>query len=363
MTRETPSRPPAVPPARTGQALRFGVLGCAEFARRRMLPAMAAHPAVELVAVASRSADRARRAAEPHGARPVEGYARLLADPSVDAVYIPLPAALHAEWVGAALEAGKHVLAEKPLTTDPEQSRALLERARARGLVLRENVLFVHHGQHAAVRELLAGRAIGALRCLHAAFTVPAPADGDIRYDPDLGGGALADIGLYPVRAAVHLLGPHLDVAGAVLSAEPGRRVETSGAVLLRRADGVVAQLTFGMAHAYRSRYELCGSEGRITVDRAFTPPADHAPRLLLENASGSETVTLPAENQVAAALTAFAAAVRGDRTADDTADLLAQAHLLAGIRRVAGWPAGPPALGAPGDPGEPAPADRPELR
>ncbi|MFF5448594.1 Gfo/Idh/MocA family protein [Streptomyces sp. NPDC012888] len=320
-----------------GPVLRLGVLGCAEIARRRMLPAMAAHPAVELRAVASRSAARAAAAAAPYGARPVTGYERLLADPEVDAVYLPLPAALHAEWVGAALDAGKHVLAEKPLTLEPARTRALLERARALGLVLRENVMFVHHGQHAVVRRLLADGAIGEPRSLHAAFTVPAPADGDIRYDPGLGGGCLADIGLYPVRAAVHLLGPELDVAGAVLSSAPGRRVETSGAALLRRADGVVAQLSFGMEHAYRSRYEVWGSEGRITVDRAFTPAADHRPALLLERASGTETLALPAEDQVAASVGAFAAAVRGlpGGPADEAA-LLAQADLLSSIRRAA---------------------------
>ncbi|MFD7349510.1 Gfo/Idh/MocA family protein [Streptomyces pharetrae] len=325
-----------------GPALRLGVLGCAEFARRRMLPAMAAHHAVEIRAVASRSAGRAAATAAPYGARPVTGYARLLADPSLDAVYLPLPAALHADWVEAALDAGKHVLAEKPLTTDPARTRALLERARGLGLVLRENTMFVHHGQHAVVRRLLAEGAIGRLRALHSAFTVPAPSEGDIRYDPELGGGCLADIGLYPVRAAVHLLGTRLDVAGAVLSVAAGRRVETSGAALLRRADGVSAQLTFGMEHAYRSRYELWGSEGRITVDRAFTPAAGHRPGLVLERASGTETVTLPAEDQAAASLTAFAAAVHGRAAgAGEEAELLAQADLLARIRRAAGLGAG----------------------
>lgn len=338
---------PAASPARgtgpaAGPVLRLGVLGCAEIARRRMLPAMAAHRAVALCAVASRSAGRAAATAAPYGARPVTGYAELLADSSLDAVYLPLPAALHAEWVEAALYAGKHVLAEKPLTTDPARTRALLERARSLGLVLRENAMFVHHGQHAAVRRLLADGAIGEPRALHAAFTVPAPPEGDIRYNPELGGGCLADIGLYPVRAAVHLLGTELDVAGAVLSAAPGRRVETSGAALLRRADGVSAQLTFGMEHAYRSQYELWGSDGRITVDRAFTPAADHRPELLLERASGTETVTLPAEDQAAAALTAFSAAVHGrPGGADEEAELLAQADLLAQIRRTAAGGAG----------------------
>ncbi|MEU0373203.1 Gfo/Idh/MocA family oxidoreductase [Streptomyces sp. NPDC006283] len=330
--------------------VRFGVLGCADIARRRVLPAMAAAPDIDLAAVASRSPARAADAARAYGARPVAGYAQLLADPFVDALYIPLPAALHDRWVEAALEAGKHVLAEKPLTTDPARTRTLLATARRRNLVLRENVMFVHHGQHTAVRELVTDGAIGELRALHAAFTIPSPADGDIRFDPELGGGALTDVGLYPVRAAVHLLGPDLRVAGAVLSAAAGRNVETSGAALLQRADGVSAQLTFGMEHAYRSRYELWGSQGRLTVDRAFTPPAGHRPRLLLEDASGSRTIDLPAEDQVAATLAAFTAAVAGTAPADDGArDLLAQADLLSAIRRAANEGASAPGTGVPG--------------
>ncbi|MEW1818428.1 Gfo/Idh/MocA family protein [Streptomyces diastaticus] len=328
----------AVASEAAGGPLRLGVLGCSGFARRRMLPAMAAHPRVRVHAVASRSAGRAAATAAPLRARPVTGYGELLADPALDAVYLPLPAVLHAPWVEAALSAGKHVLAEKPLTTDPGQTRALLARARSLGLVLHENTLFVHHGQHAVVRRLLAEGAIGELRALHAAFTVPAPAPGDIRYAPELGGGCLADIGLYPVRAAVHLLGARLDVVGAVLSSAPGQRVETSGAALLRRADGVTAQLTFGMEHAYRSRYELWGSEGRITVDRAFTPAADHRPGLLVERADGTRTLSLPAEDQAVAALTAFADSVReGKGGADNEPDLLAQAELLARVRQAAG--------------------------
>ncbi|WP_438486713.1 Gfo/Idh/MocA family protein [Streptomyces sp. S186] len=317
--------------------LRFGVLGCADIARRRMLPAMAVAADIEIAAVASRCQARAAEVAAAHGARPVSGYDRLLADPSVDAVYVPLPVALHAEWVAAALDAGKHVLAEKPLTTDPATTRTLLARAAGKGLVLRENVLFVHHGRHAAVRALIADGAIGAPRALHAAFTVPAPGDDNIRHQPDLGGGALADIGLYPVRAAVHLLGVGLRVAGAVLSTAPGRRVETSGAALLHRPDGVSAQLTFGMDHAYRSEYEVWGSEGRLRVDRAFTPPADLEPEIVVERASGTRTVRLPAEDQVAAALSRFTRAVReGTLTPPDVPETLAQADLLDAIRRAA---------------------------
>jgi len=263
--------------------LRIGVLGCAAIARRRMLPALRACPDTEVVAVASRAPLRAREVAAEVGCEAVHGYAELLARTDVDAVYVPLPAALHERWVRAALRAGKHVLGEKPLTTDAAATRELTTLAAASGLVLRENVMFVHHGQHAAVRALVEDGAIGEPRAFHAAFAVPRLPDGDIRHDPRLGGGALWDTGVYPVRAAVHLLGEDLTVVGATLTrGGPNRAVDIAGTALLRDGSGRGAHLSFGLDHAYRSRYEIWGSRGTITVDRAFTPPADLAPRVRL---------------------------------------------------------------------------------
>ncbi|NUV40582.1 MULTISPECIES: Gfo/Idh/MocA family protein [Streptomyces] len=313
-------------------AVRVGVLGCADIARRRMLPAFAASPDTEVVAVASRDADRAKALAAPYGARPVRGYAELLADASVDAVHIPLPLALHAEWTEAALRAGKHVLAEKPLTDDPARSAALFALAERSGLALMENVMFVHHRRHAEVARLVAAGAIGELRSFQAVFCVPRrPAD-DIRYRRELAGGALGDIGVYPLRAALHFLGPELEVLGAQLTEGPGFTVDTAGAVLLRTPAGVTAQLSFGLDHAYGNSYELRGSEGRLTVDLAFTPPAEGAPPAVRHGPSGAREVPLPQQDQVAATVTAFAAAVRAGHAPYE--ESLAQARLLEAVRR-----------------------------
>ncbi|MBP2403819.1 Gfo/Idh/MocA family protein [Streptomyces syringium] len=312
--------------------LRFGTLGCAEFARRRMLPAMAAGPDTEVAAVASRDAAKAAETAARFGGTAVHGYAELLERDDVDAVYVPLPPALHAEWTEKALLAGKHVLAEKPLTTDAARTGELFDLARDRGLVLMENVMFVHHSQHTVVARLVRDGAIGELRALHATFTVPRLPEDDIRYRRDLGGGALWDIGIYPVRAALHLLGDRLELIGAQLTTGAGREVDTAGTALLVTPEGVAAQLTFGMDHSYRNTYELAGSEGRIIVDRAFTPPADHSPLLRIERAAGAEERRLAADDQVAGTLAAFVAAVRTGNLGPDRA-CRAQAALLDAIR------------------------------
>jgi NDP-hexose-3-ketoreductase len=319
--------------------LRFGVLGGADIAVRRVLPALVADPATQVSALASRDADRAEELARRFGARPVHGYAALLARPDVDAVYVPLPAALHAEWVERALDAGKHVLAEKPLTTCAATTRRLLHLARRRGLVLRENVLFVHHPQHEKVRNLLAEGAVGTLQEFRATFTVPARPAGDIRLDPALGGGALLDTGVYPLRAAVHLLGDELRVVGASLRSAPGDEVDTSGGALLRRSDGVHAHVSFGIDHAYRSAYELTGTTGRISLEHAFTPPADHRPRLVLTRGRDVRELLLEPFDQVAGAVASFAEAVhtRDAGAANEaTAGSWRQAMLLEAVRTAA---------------------------
>ncbi len=308
--------------------LRLGVLGCASVAVARILPAVAGLATVELTAVASRRPGVAEAVTSRYGGRPVTSYEELLGLPEVEAVYVPLPPALHAPWVERALLAGKHVLAEKPLTTNPEDTARLVDLAEARGIVLRENYMFPHHSQHSAVRELVAEGIIGDLRAFAAVFAIPPRPARDIRHRPDLGGGALLDVGGYPVRAAQLFLGSELAVAGASLRYDRTYGVDIGGGVLLRRQDGVPAQLTFGMEHAYTSWYELLGSDGRIRVEHVFTPPAQHRPVLRLERQDHREERILPADDQVANALTAFARQIRSGSAAADRASVV-QAALV----------------------------------
>ena len=312
--------------------VRIGILGCASIALRRLLPAMAALPGTEIAAIASRHADKAAEAARTYACRAVTSYEALLHLDEVEAVYIPLPNAMHATWIERALDLGKHVLAEKPLTTSVSRTRELIATARSRGLVLMENVMFLHHRQHVAVRKLLADGAIGDLRAFHAAFAVPRRPAADIRYSADLGGGALMDTGVYPVRAAMSILGNDLDVVSAMLTRRHGQPVESAGQALLCTRSGVGAYLAFGLDHAYRSGYELWGSEGRIIVEHAFTPPADHVPVVRVERQSDVEEILLTPDDQAANTLDAFATAVEsGQLPVNDGA--LRQAVLVDDIR------------------------------
>lgn len=311
--------------------VRVGVMGCASIARRRILPALMAAPQATVAAIASRDFGKALAFTQRFGGRPVHGYGALLDLDDVEAVYVPLPAALHAPWVEAALLAGKHVLAEKPLTTDAATTRELMALAAARGLVLRENVMFVHHHQHVEVERLLRAGAVGEVRSFHAAFAVPELPPGDIRYQPDMGGGALLDVGLYPVRGALRFLPGELKVAEAVLTTSAKHRVDIGGSAHLRSETGMLADLEFGLVHPYRSWYSLVGDDGRISVDQAFTPPADHQPVLRLERGERVAEIRLPSDDQVANSVASFAAAVRSGAGPDG--DSLRQAMLLDEIR------------------------------
>ena len=317
-----------------GRPVRLGVLGCADIAWRRVLPAAAAAPSITVTAVASRDPDKARRFADRFGCTPVTGYESLLERTDIDAVYIPLPAAMRHPWVGKSLSRGLHVLAEKPLTTDGGSAARLVGQARRLGLTLMENFAFRHHSQHSAVVRLVREGAIGRVRFLSCEFGVPERAADDIRYRPDLGGGALLDVGVYPLGIAQHLLGEGLRVVGASL--ESGRDVDLGGAVMLESPAGATACLGFGLNRSYRNTYTLWGEQGAITVDRAFTPPEDFVPAVSLENASGMRRVELEPDHQFLNLLEAFAGGVRG-RIPVPTAPVLTLAALIDRVRTAAG--------------------------
>lgn len=317
----------------------LGILGCADIAMRKVLPAAVRNPGIKTTVVASRDGDKARRVAGRFGVDAVHGYQGVLDRPDVDAVYIPLPPAMHAEWVERALRAGKHVLAEKPLTTDQRATGTLVVLASATRRVLMENYMFLQHGQHLRIKRMIADGVIGEPREVRATFAIPPRPASDIRHRADLGGGALLDVGGYPVRAALLLLGTDLRVAGAYLRRSSRLGVDVGGSVLLVRTDGVTAQLSFGMEHFYTSSYEVLGSAGRIRLSHAFTPPPEHVPIARLERRDGERDVVMDAEDQCAATLAAFVAAVdaaeAGAGTAPDPA-IVCQAELIDRIRRLA---------------------------
>ncbi|MDM0112592.1 Gfo/Idh/MocA family oxidoreductase [Variovorax sp. J22R133] len=256
------------PTSLTGsQPLRIGILGCANIAKqfsRDVKPS----PAVEVVAVASRNADTAQAFAIAQGIGRHHGsYEALLADEGVDIIYIPLPNSLHAEWAIKAAEAGKHVLCEKPLALSHAQARSMFDAARQHGVMLLEAYPWYFQPQTGDMLALLHGGAIGDVRSVQASFGfVLANAQGNIRMNPDLGGGALLDAGSYPLSAIRLVMGcaPQRVTADANW-ADSG--VDISMMATLHYADGRRAQLSCAMDTANHRRMTIAGTQGTIDTE------------------------------------------------------------------------------------------------
>ena len=316
--------------------VRMAVLGTSAIAQRRTIPAIVATDSAVLVAIASRDFDSALRCADAFGVEPHVGYDAVLLRDDIDAVYVPLPNSLHHLWIRAALESGKHVLAEKPMTTTAADTADLVDLAAARGLVLQENFAFLHHGQHRAIRDMVDAGRLGTVRNFRSEFCFPPLAPTDVRYDPQLGGGALLDVGVYTVRSAQYFLGNALTVVGAALDIDPETGVDVGGSALLTSEDGVMAQLTFGFQHTYGSRYSLWGSRARLDLDTAFTPPSTHRPRIRIEEQDHVEESVLSAENQFENSVATFVAAIERRAPRLPTTDSIATAALVEQIAHAA---------------------------
>jgi len=295
------------------QTLRWGVLGCAAIAMRSVIPGMAHSRRGELLAVASRDIEKAKETARRfHVDRAYGSYEELLRDPDVDAVYIPLPNHLHKEWTIRAAEAGKHVLCEKPFAMDAAQAADMVAACARAGVVLAEAFMYRHHPRYQQIRDLIDAGAIGELRGIHATFTFnSANAKGNFRMDPAMGGGALYDIGVYPITVARLLLGkePEAATVHALFSPEHGG-VDMMAAGLLEFAGGTSMTFDCAMWAAYRNTLEVLGTDGRIEVPSAFICEVEAPSVFYLTTNDGRREVQMPAVDQFALEIDDFAASV-----------------------------------------------------
>ena len=259
--------------ARTGQ-VRWGILGTAGIARKAFLPALRAAGGTA-AAVAGRDAERAARYAAENGIeRSLGSYQALLDDPGVDAVYIPLPNELHAEWTIRALLTGKPVLCEKPLCGTLAETEQVLAAARESEPLLWEAFVFPFHDQMAQVHRLLADGAIGELREIQASFHFLLDRPGDIRLRRELEGGSLNDVGCYPVRLAVELFAGTLESAWATARwGGDGVDVDLQGS--LGYSSGQRLLLSCGFQRSGDRFARLLGTAGQIHLSDPYHPGPD----------------------------------------------------------------------------------------
>jgi D-xylose 1-dehydrogenase (NADP+, D-xylono-1,5-lactone-forming) len=304
-------------------SLRWGILSTANITKKLL---GSGHDQ-QFVAVGSRDLGRAQAFASEHGiARAHGSYEELLADPEVDAIYNPLPNSLHVEWSIKALEAGKHVLCEKPMSRHPDEVDRAFDVAEREGRVLEEAFMWRHHPQVARTRELIAAGDIGDLRVIRAAFAFVAADPNDIRLQADLDGGGLMDVGCYCVSGCRTLASAE-PVRGYAEYIPGGNGVDVALAATLRFPGDVVAHFDCGVSYLGGDQLEAVGSGGSIFLDDPW-----HGREAVIElrrNGLVERIETGPA-NSYALELADFETAVRGeDPPLLTRADAVAQARAI----------------------------------
>jgi predicted dehydrogenase len=307
----------------THRPVRLGIMGTG-LILERFLPGADRSRAIDVVAVASRDAERARSFAAAHGiSRSFGSYEALLADPDVDAVYIPLPNSMHHEWTMRSLAAGKHVICEKPYSTRAADVDEAHDAADAAGLVLTEGFMW-RHSPH-ALRFIEELPRIGELRTIRSTFSFQIESDDDIRLSRELAGGSLMDVGTYCVSASRLIAGREpITAVGVAWPAASGVDERFSG--ILDFGGGVVATLTSGFQSEH-SGMEAIGSRGSLWLDDSFQ---GHATKLIGPDGFVED---IPLVNPYEVELDDFAAAIRGEHPARlGRADMLGQARALAAL-------------------------------
>ncbi len=313
---------PPPPPAANSAPVRWGILGAAAIADERVVPAMAASPLCEVVAVAARDAARARAFADRHAIpRAFARWEALLADPEVEAIYNPLPNHLHREWTIRAAEAGKHVLCEKPLALTTGEIDAMIA-ARARtGVEIEEALMCRDHPQWTAALALLAAGRIGDLRGQQASFCYMNRNPGDIRNRPETGGGGLRDIGSYAIAMTRLAFAAEPVAVMAHLERDPDFTTDRQAAMILAFPGGRLATLYAATQVQRYERLHLFGEAGWLALEAPYVQPPEHVCRLLVgqgayPSVAPTEVIEIPPANHYRAMAERFSRRVRGARGA-----------------------------------------------
>lgn len=331
---------------------RIGVICPSEIAFRRFLPALKEAGCFEYAGVAIASKEeflgatdevlakeraKAQTFVDNYGGKIYEGYGTLIHSNDIDTIYLPLPPGLHYKWAKEALEAGKHILCEKPCTTALASTEDLLKDAGQKGLAVHENYMFAFHDQLEAVNDIVRSGEIGDVRLYRISFGFPLRAQNDFRYNKALGGGALLDCGGYTMKYASMLLGPTAQLKYAQSNNIDGFSVDMYGSAALVNDEGVTAQIAFGMDHNYKCELEVWGSKGTVYTNRILTAPAGLAPEVIIRKGNEEEKRNLPADDAFKKSILHFSKCIENaDTRIANYETLLRQARLVEQFKQLA---------------------------
>lgn len=316
--------------------IKIGVICPSEIAFRRFLPSLQKVDAFEFAGVAIASASewgmteeqfapiyaseraKAQTFIDAFGGKIYDGYTNLVTAKDVDAIYLPLPPALHYKWTKLALESGKHALVEKPFTIKQSDTEELLALAKSNNLAVHEDYMFVYHNQIQAINEIIASGEIGKVRHYRIQFGFPRRAANDFRYKKSMGGGALLDAGGYTIKYASLLLGETAKLTTASAKFEDKWEVDIFGSATLVNDEGTVAQLSFGMDNNYKCMVEAWGSLGTLTTGRVLTAPDGFEPDVIIRKGNDDEFRKLPSDEAFVKSIRRFAECINNAEVRDE---------------------------------------------
>lgn len=318
------------------EQVRVGILGCANIAKRFLIPAFQSLDEYNLVGIASRNQNLSKEFSEKFSIQSYKSYDQLITSKDINAIYIPLPNGLHYEWVKKSLNNNLHVLVEKSLACNYRDVLELTKLAKTKNLVLMENFQFRFHSQLAYIKNLIDSGEIGMVRNVRSSFGFPPlPNQGNIRYNKELGGGALLDAGAYPLKIVQMFMSKNAFVACSNLFIDDIYGVDTFGSFQVNDEEtNVAAQCAFGFDNFYQCNLEIWGSKGILKADRIFTAPPDYTPTISLKFADGDRTEKLASDNHFNKMLMYFFELIRSRSSREDEYDQnLRQAKLLEQVR------------------------------
>jgi len=255
--------------------IKFGIIGCSRIAKQSVVPAIIKSEFAEIEIIGSRSLDKAKTFSNEFNSQKFGTYEDVISDDSVDAVYISTPIGTHEEWAIKAASAGKHILCEKSSTISFESAKKMTRYCKQNNVRIIEGFAFRFHPQHQKVKELIDSNRIGDLVSFNGSFGFPAFPEGDIRYDSKLGGGFLNDSGCYPINASRMIFEEEPIGVSCNLSIDAKTGVDVRGTSYMIYENEKTASITYCNGSYYQSKYKVWGTDGIISLERAYSVPPD----------------------------------------------------------------------------------------
>ncbi len=296
--------------------LKWGVLGCAKIAREHLIPAIQQSTTSEVVAIASRSLEKAKGVAEEFNIpKAYDSYSELLDDPDIDIIYNPMPNHLHVPWSVKAVEAGKHVLCEKPLGLSADDIQPLLASVQKHpNIRVMEAFMYRFHPQWVKAKEIMDSGVLGDIKLMDATFTYNSFDPDNVRYQKEIGGGGLLDVGCYCISAARYLFAREPKRVIGVLEEEPSCKVDRHVTGMLDFTDGM-ARFSSSMQVECTQNVSVLGTKGRMVLESPFFLPEHKQSRILLTCEGVEEVISIDNVNHYVCQVDALAGAIQSSQS------------------------------------------------